>query len=78
FFSFLFPFPLSSSIWRDIAILTNDASRCAAYQAESQNVKAKHYCLVPDALREYHIKKGTEGWIPITQNACEALKWFDE
>jgi hypothetical protein len=28
--------------WRDIAILTNQVSRCAAYQAESQNVKSKY------------------------------------
>jgi len=32
------------SPWVDIAIFTDDAARCAVYQAESQNVKAKNYC----------------------------------
>jgi len=30
--------------WRDIAVLTDDISRCDYYQSESQNVKAKGYC----------------------------------
>jgi hypothetical protein len=30
--------------WRDIAILTGNVSRCAYYQAESQNVKSKGEC----------------------------------
>jgi hypothetical protein len=30
--------------WRDIAVLTSDASRCAYYQAESENSKGRGYC----------------------------------
>jgi hypothetical protein len=30
--------------WIDIAILTNDVSRCGFYQSESHNVKAKNFC----------------------------------
>ena len=30
--------------WRDVAVLTDDLSRCDLYQKESQNVYAKGYC----------------------------------
>lgn len=66
---------LSSTIWRDIAILTNDPKRCAAYQAESQNVKAKNYCAVPDSMLANRIKNNKEAWIPINQADCEALSF---
>merc|ERR1712110_1092757 len=36
--------------WTDIAIWTKDTSKCAALQAESQNVKSKFYCDVPEAV----------------------------
>ena len=32
------------SPWKDIVVMTSNTSRCAYYQAESQNVKAKGYC----------------------------------
>jgi len=32
------------SPWKDIAILTDNTSRCEYYQSESQNVKSKNYC----------------------------------
>lgn len=32
------------SPWIDIAVITNEPSRCNYYQAESQNVKPKNYC----------------------------------
>lgn len=35
--------------WRDIAIFTSDTSRCAMYQAESQNVRNKGVCSLPQA-----------------------------
>eukprot|EP01012_Entosiphon_sulcatum_P021931 TRINITY_DN26803_c0_g1_i1.p1 TRINITY_DN26803_c0_g1~~TRINITY_DN26803_c0_g1_i1.p1 ORF type:complete len:623 (-),score=99.35 TRINITY_DN26803_c0_g1_i1:88-1734(-) len=42
--------------WRDIAILTNDASRCPYYKRESQNVRNKGYCTAyqntPEACRD--------------------------
>src|SRR6185369_11968753 len=30
--------------WRDIAILTNDITRCPAYLSESQNTKSRFSC----------------------------------
>jgi len=35
------------TIWRDIAILTNDLSWCSYYQAQSQNVQSKNFCRDP-------------------------------
>lgn len=61
------------SPWVDVAILTNQPQRCAAYKAESQNVKARWYCDVP-----YTMAKHTKKPIPITQEACEMVDYFDE
>ncbi|KAK6176563.1 hypothetical protein SNE40_014825 [Patella caerulea] len=33
--------------WRDIAVLTNDVSRCDYYKAQSENVKGRGYCYIP-------------------------------
>jgi len=56
------------SPWRDIAIMTNDVSRCALYKAESQNVKSKFYC-VPANINQ---NRNRNNRIPITQAACQA------
>jgi hypothetical protein len=60
--------------WRDIAILTNQPERCAAYQAESQNVKPRKFCDLPYTARQYNSNKP----IPITQAACEEVNYFDQ
>lgn len=44
--------------WRDIAVFTNDVSRCDYYKAESQNVKAKGYCKYPDNFLAYKESQG--------------------
>lgn len=37
---------------QDIAVFTNDVSRCNYYQTESQNVAKKNYCKFGDAFYE--------------------------
>jgi len=59
--------------WRDIAILTDRPQRCAAYRAESQNVKSRWYCQAPQDLVEAN-NGNNQAFIPINQNECEALK----
>eukprot|EP00817_Percolomonadidae_sp_ATCC50343_P005565 CAMPEP_0117418388 /NCGR_PEP_ID=MMETSP0758-20121206/184_1 /TAXON_ID=63605 /ORGANISM="Percolomonas cosmopolitus, Strain AE-1 (ATCC 50343)" /LENGTH=620 /DNA_ID=CAMNT_0005198871 /DNA_START=115 /DNA_END=1977 /DNA_ORIENTATION=+ len=39
--------------WRDIAVITNDKSRCEYYKAESQNVKARGQCLNTERTKGY-------------------------
>jgi len=58
-------------MWRDIAILTNDAQRCKAFQAESQNVKSRWMCVPPDAWIQKRWEQ--EGVIPITKAECERI-----
>jgi hypothetical protein len=36
------------SAWKDIAVLTNNQSKCAVYQSESFNVKPRHRCVETD------------------------------
>jgi len=68
--------------WKDIAVLTNDVSRCDYYKKESQNVKSRWACEVPETYL-YHIR-GKHKWkkanaiIPINKADCEAIsgaKW---
>ena len=44
--------------FQDIAILTNDLSRCPMYLAESQNVKEKYACKV-DQTYLYQVSQNT-------------------
>ena len=50
------------SPWKDLAIVTNVAERCAYYQQESQNVKARGYC----------VGGGGGALEPISQVSCAA------
>lgn len=60
------------SPWVDAVIMTNDATRCPFYQAESQNVKSRFYCKVPTQLiREKMLTN--QPVIPNNQADCEAL-----
>jgi hypothetical protein len=61
------------TIWRDIAILTNEPRRCAAYKAESQNVKSRWYCQLPSDTAALVQLNQNSGFIPITQRGCEAI-----
>ncbi|KAK3753506.1 hypothetical protein QZH41_018003, partial [Actinostola sp. cb2023] len=59
--------------WKDIAVLTNDASRCEMYHQESENVKGRYACEVP---RQYKVAKGWMNYvIPSTKEKCEAFRY---
>jgi len=60
------------SPWVDALIVTADADRCAAYQAESQNVKARYECKFSEA---YFDAGGNLNGVtyPLDGTACAAL-----
>jgi len=64
------------SPWRDIAVLTNQPRRCAEYQRESQNVKSRFYCQLPDGFVKQQAAQGKTAFIPIERSACEAVSYI--
>lgn len=58
-----------SCLQQDIAVLTNDVSRCKMYQSESENVKGRWACKV---AREYLKKMNWRNYkIPNNREDCE-------
>jgi hypothetical protein len=55
------------SPWVDIAVLTTDPARCQYYQTESQNVKARGYCI--DRLNT----QNPDPWMHIDEASCKAV-----
>jgi len=64
--------------WVDVAILTNQPTRCEEYKANSENVKGRWYCDPPEQLYEYNLERNVKGWIPLNKTQCEALNYIDE
>jgi len=64
------------TIWKDIAIFTDDTSRCEYYQQESENVKGRWYCHVSDEFLNdnYDPAKKNNAIIPTNKDSCEALE----
>jgi len=68
------------SPWKDIAVLTNDVSRCDYYKAESQNVKEKWTCVLPalNTLSRNKLNKLDNYFrrnpIPQTEAECKLYK----
>jgi hypothetical protein len=63
------------TIWKDIAVFTDNTSRCQYYQEESENVKGKWYCHVSDEFLDEHYDPDTKDFIiPIDKEGCEALE----
>lgn len=64
---------LLSLFSQDIAILTTDVTRCPYYQAESENVKSRYACILPDGYlasrSNANIRRSFV--IPITKEGCE-------
>lgn len=60
------------SPWKDIAIMTNDVSRCPFYQEESQNVKSRWTCQIPKNLTDMHLGRFE---IPNNKADCDAFTY---
>jgi len=58
--------------WIDAVIITADDARCAQYQAESQNVKARGECRMPDAFFDAGGELPNNFYYAITEAACTA------
>jgi len=63
------------TIWKDIAIFTDDTDRCEYYQEESENVKGRWYCQVSDEFLDANYNPGSgSSIIPINEEGCNALE----
>ncbi|ELT93316.1 hypothetical protein CAPTEDRAFT_125179 [Capitella teleta] len=57
--------------WRDIAVMTNDATKCDYYLTESENVKGRWFCDIPrETLAN---SKNIE--IPNNKDDCDAFRY---
>lgn len=63
-----------SSPWKDIVVMTNDVTRCMYYQKESQNVKSRWGCVIPEETLE-QIKNDGRYIVPNNKAACEAFRY---
>ncbi|KAK6176566.1 hypothetical protein SNE40_014827 [Patella caerulea] len=61
------------SPWKDIAVMTNDVSRCDYYKAESENVKGRWYCDIDLTVLELNKRKGLV--VPNNKEDCDAFVW---
>jgi len=66
------------TIWRDIAIFTDDLDRCDFYQKNSENVKGRWYCEVSDEFIDRNFDEKSADiedrtFIPLDQKSCEKL-----
>ena len=59
---------------QDIAIFTNDASRCRYYQQESANVKSRFACVLPQGYINRNINRRRTAVIPNEKEACEVCR----
>jgi len=62
--------------WRDIAVFTNEESRCAEYVANSENVKGRSYCQVEIQSFATATQKSMK-YVPITEEECKTLNYTD-
>jgi hypothetical protein len=64
--------------WIDMAVMTNSPTRCAEYQAKSENVLGRWYCKVPDAMYAMQKAATKVAWIPINEKECNEMWYLDE
>jgi hypothetical protein len=65
------------SPWRDLAILTDEPSRCAAFQAASQNTQERWVCRFDEEMHAYAKERRWTGYVPITEEECVRPKPLD-
>jgi len=58
------------SPWVDALIITADEARCAEYQAESQNVKERYECRMPQAFFDAGGTLNNNDYYPINEADC--------
>jgi hypothetical protein len=67
------------SPWIDAAYITADTAKCSAIQAESQNVKERYECRLPEAFFDNGgtLNKGQNSMYPLNKEDCEAFTKTD-
>lgn len=63
------------TVWKDVAIFTNDPERCSYYKSESQNVKDKYYCHVHEDYLSRFRAPPRDRTIPITEEECAEFEY---
>jgi len=62
------------TIWKDIAVFTDNTDRCDYYKQESENVKGRWYCDVPQTfVDEKYSPDSRDAFIPLNATACADL-----
>jgi len=60
------------TVWKDIAVFTNNVTKCEYYQTESQNVKDKSKCSDPKYNNEDSCKQNGGSWESVDAHGIEA------
>lgn len=55
--------------------MTNDATKCAYYKAESENIKSRWACVFPRSVLIQNMN--TNFIIPNNKQDCEVCTWID-
>jgi len=58
------------SPWKDIVVFTKEVEKCDLLTAESENVKSRWYCQIPEG-----VELGNNQRIPITKEKCEEMEF---
>jgi len=62
------------TMWRDIAVFTNQPEKCESYRSKSQNVHHRYYCKAPQDWIMDQAARGRNGFIPLNATECAAIK----
>ncbi|XP_066925850.1 protein DD3-3-like [Clytia hemisphaerica] len=63
----------SPSPWKDIAIMTNNISRCDYLKTESENVKSRFYCKPPPGYLRARQANAVRNNLPLDEEDCEKI-----